>query len=459
MDGVPAEPTADDVRTRLGAIVGTAHVLTDPDLTAGHLTDWTGAHTGRALAVVRPADTAQTAAVVRWCAGRGIAICPQGGNTGLVGGSVPPADGRPAVVLSTTRLTDLGPVDHDDRCIAAGAGVTLARLHDAAGRAGLAFGVDLAARDSATVGGLIATNAGGIHVIRYGSMRAQLLGIEAVLASGEVLRRWRPLRKDNVGYDLPGLLAGSEGTLAVITAALLRLVAAPARTAVAVAGVAGVDQARQVVAAVENAGLVPVAAELMTAAGVDLLTAHGMRRPLAEPAPYLVLVEAAGTGAEGLAQVLAGVDGLIDAAVEEGPAEALWAVREGHTEAIARASGTPVVKLDVSVPGGAVAELLDRVGALAGQAGGRLIPFGHLADGNLHVNVLDVPVPAAAGLTDAILRAVAGLGGSISAEHGVGRIKTPWLGLGRSDADVAVMRAVKSAFDPDGLLNPGVLFG
>ncbi|MFT3661397.1 MAG: FAD-binding oxidoreductase [Gordonia sp. (in: high G+C Gram-positive bacteria)] len=440
---------------RLRSAVGAPHVLTDPSTTAGFLTDWTGRWTGRALAVVRPGSTAETAATVRVCADEGIALCPQGGNTGLVGGSVPPGD-VPAVVLSTVRLDRID-VDAPGRLAGVGAGTTLADLQRAAADAGLAFGVDLAARDTATVGGMVATNAGGIHYVRHGSMRAQLLGIEAVLASGEVLRRWHPLRKDNVGYDLPGLLAGSEGTLAVITGVLVRLVAAPRRTATAVAAVEHPGAALDVVGAVESSGLTVRAAELMTRRGMDLIASYGHRRPFADTPPYALLIETESSGLD-LADALDGA-GVGDAVLDEGAAGDLWAVREAHTECIARDSTAPVCKLDVSMPLPRLGALIDAVDPLAAEFGARHIPFGHLADGNLHVNLLDVEPARAEELTDRVLHIVAGLGGGISAEHGVGRAKVPWLGLSRSATDLAAMRAVKDALDPAGLMNPGVLFG
>ena len=444
----------------LAAVVGDTHVLTDPSVIEGYLTDWTGRVSGAALAVVRPASADETARVVRLVAGADGIVWTQGGNTGLVGGSVPPGDvssggSRPVVVLSTSRLDRIDDVDESGRTVGVGAGVTLARLQAAAADRGLAFGVDLAARDTATIGGMVATNAGGIHVIRHGDTRGQLLGIEAVLASGEILRRWLPLRKDNVGYDLPGLLAGSEGTLAVITGALVRLVTPPRRTAVAMAAVGSVGEALTVVAEVEDAGLTLLAAELMTGAGVEMVVAHGARRPFADSSSFYVLIEVAGSS-DHLAEALAGT--VDDAAVEPGPARDLWALREGHTETIARETTTPIVKLDVSVPLGELGELIDRVGDLASAVDGRSIPFGHVADGNLHVNVLDVPEAKAARLTEDVLRAVAEMGGSISAEHGVGTSKAAYTGLGRSDVDLAVMRAIKDALDPDGVLNPGVLW-
>ncbi|GEE03974.1 oxidoreductase [Gordonia spumicola] len=445
-----------DVVRALRGIVGDTHVLTEPDVAASYLTDWTGTWTGEA-AVVRPADTAEVADVMRACAAHSVAVTPQGGNTGLVGGSTPtPGDDRPWVLLSLRRLDTVGDVDSQGRCVGAGAGATLASVHAAAAGAGLAFGVDLAARDSATIGGMVATNAGGIRMIRHGDTRAQVLGIEAVLPSGDVFTRWRPLRKDNVGYHLPALLAGSEGTLAVITRVLLRLVPAAARTAVALVGTVDVAAAQRVTRSIEASGRLIEAAEIMTRAGVDLVAAAGVRAPF--DSGTTLLVETAGdTGDLSEALAAAGSD-VVDAVVEAGPAREAWRLRESHTETIARSSTTPVVKLDVSVPLDRVQDLVDRVDRLAAAAGVRAVQFGHLGDGNIHVNLLDVPLDDQCTAADRVLRMVADLGGSISAEHGIGRAKAASVGLGRDDVDVAAMRAIKSALDPCGIMNPGAIF-
>ncbi|MFT4126522.1 MAG: FAD-binding oxidoreductase [Gordonia sp. (in: high G+C Gram-positive bacteria)] len=454
------------VRAELAAAVGAAHVLTDPDATVGYLTDWTGRFTGVAAAVVRPRTTTEVAEVLRICADAGLSVCPQGGNTGLVGGSVPPAaatGARPGIVLSTTRMIDIDPVDEVARCVGAQAGATLAAVGAAAAAAGLEFGVDLASRDSATVGGIVAANAGGIRMIRHGNTRAQLLGIEAVLADGRVLRRWSPLIKDNVGYDLPGLLAGSEGTLAVLTRVLFRLVTPAPRTTVAVIGIESVATALAVIGRVRATGLLVEAAEIMTEAGIALVHARGARRPLASAPPFALLLEVSGRGdlETALAAVLDETAGVGDAVAEPGPARALWAVREDHTESIARSSSTPVLKFDVSFPLDELARGFGAFDDLGSDAGYpcRSIVFGHIGDGNLHVSLLDVPPAAAARATAAVYRIVAAGHGSISAEHGIGRAKTAWTHLGRSDVDRSVMRAVKDALDPRGLLNPGVLFG
>ena len=447
-----------DLEDRLAEIVGDQHVLTDADLKAPYETDWTRRFSGVARCVVRPADTDQVAAVVAACAEAGAPITLQGGNTGLVGAGVP-AGGE--VLLSLGRLTGLEPVDTLEAQVTAGAGVTLERLQEHARLHGLDVGVDLAARSAATLGGLVATNAGGIRVVRYGSMREQLTGIEAVLADGTVVSRLVGLAKDNTGYDLTQLLAGSEGTLAVITKVRLRLVPLLPARAVALVAVGGVAEALDLLAAA-RAGLPSLsAAELFLADGLDLVRGHGrLAAPFAESYPaYVVLECAARTDpTDELLEVLGECAAVLDATVASdatGVAK-LWAYRETHTEAIS-AAGVPV-KLDVSVPlrelAGLVAELPATVAAVAPAA--RPVIFGHLGEGNLHVNVLDAQ-ERAEEVTDAVLRLVAGKRGSISSEHGVGRAKARWLELSRSAPEIAAMRRIKTALDPAGLLSPGVL--
>ncbi|MGE5133601.1 MAG: FAD-binding oxidoreductase [Gemmatimonadota bacterium] len=441
----------------LAGVVGDGHVLTDPDLVSGYTTDWTGRYRGEAALVVRPGSAAEVAGVLRCCARHRAPVVTQGGNTGLVGGAVPA--GPAAVLLSTRRLTGLGPVDTLAGQVTAGAGVTIADLHAAAAAAGLAYGVDLAARDSATVGGTIATNAGGIHTIRYGPTRAQLLGVEAVLADGSVLSHLSGLAADNTGYDLAGLLTGSEGTLAVITAARLRLWPAAAPAAVALAGVPGLAEAAALLARIRAAVPGLHAAEYLEAEGMDLVrAAAGLPLPLGRGYPAYLLAEVAGdedTAAGGLAAA-----GLPDdtAVALDGPGRAaLWAYRERQTEAIS-AAGVPH-KLDVSVPVAALAAFREELGPAVRAAAGpacRVIVFGHLGAGNLHVNLLG-PGPGEDAADEAVLRLTAAHGGSVSAEHGIGRAKARWLQLSRSPAEIAAMRAIKHALDPAGLLNPGVL--
>jgi FAD/FMN-containing dehydrogenase len=447
-----------DLTEVLTGIVGNQHVLVDADLKAQYETDWTRRFTGEARCVVRPANTGEVAAVVRACADAGVAITVQGGNTGLVGGGVP-AGGE--VLLSLGRLTTLDEVDVLEAQVTAGAGVTLEKLQQHARPYGLDVGVDLAARSAATVGGLVATNAGGIRVVRYGSMREQLTGIEAVLADGSVVSRLVGLAKDNTGYDLTQLLAGSEGTLAIITKVRLRLVPLLPARAVALVAVDGVPSALDLLAAA-RAGLPSLsAAELFLADGLDLVRAYGkLAAPFAEAHPAYVVLECAGRTdpTDELLEVLGESEAVLDATVASdvtGVAK-LWAYRETHTEAIS-AAGVPV-KLDVSVPlrelAGLVAELPGTVAAAA--PGSRAIIFGHLGEGNLHVNVLDAEGKAEE-VTDAVLRLVASRRGSISSEHGVGRAKAHWLSLSRSETEIAAMRRIKTALDPAATLNPGVL--
>ena len=332
-------------------------------------------------------------------------------------------------------------------------------MQRAARAAGWEFGLDFASRDSATVGGAVATNAGGLRVVRFGPARAQLAGVEAVLASGAVLSRVDGPVKDSTGYDLSGLLCGSEGTLGVLTRVRVRLAPPlPAARAVALIGVGGVAEALAVLAAVRPALPGLAAAELIGSSALELLA---LPAPLPSPWPVYVLLENAGPEAlDQLAAALSAAADVGDAVLAGDAADRarLWRYREGVPIAIADA-GVPV-KLDVSVPASALpavcAALPDVVAAAARSA--LVILFGHLAEANLHVNVLFVPDPAEAAVTEAVLRLVASAGGSISAEHGIGRAKARWLELTRSAAEIAAMRAVKAALDPGGLLNPGVLF-
>ncbi|HEY9472658.1 MAG TPA: FAD-binding oxidoreductase, partial [Mycobacteriales bacterium] len=335
-----------DLAARLTTIVGPAHVLTDPDLTASYETDWTRRWRGHARLVVRPADTGQVAACVAACARAGVPIVPQGGNTGLVGGGVP-LHGE--VLLSLTRCDRLEPVDTLTGQVTAGAGATLTAVRAHVRAAGYDLGVDIAARDSATVGGVLATNAGGERVLRYGTTRRQVLGVEAVLADGTVVSRLNGLVKDNVGYDLAQLLVGSEGTLGVLTRARLSLFPLLPTRSVALVAVGGTAAAQAVLGGLVERLDTLQAAEFFHADGLDLVCrTTGMRRPFDQPHPTYLLVECAaraGDGSElpgGLAEVLAEVDGVRDALVstDRPGRQALWAYRERHTESI-NAAGVP----------------------------------------------------------------------------------------------------------------------
>jgi FAD/FMN-containing dehydrogenase len=443
--GLPAA-----LRREFAAVVGGAHVLTGA-AAAGYAVDWTGGFRGDTPAVLRPRDTAEVSALLALCAGAGVAVVPQGGNTGLVGGGVP-LHGE--VVLSLARLGGLGPVDTDAGQVTAGAGVTLQQVSDA--HPGLDLGVFIASRHSATVGGAVATNAGGLRVLRHGPMRAQVRGIEAVLADGTVVSHLSGLVKDNTGYDYPSLLAGSEGTLAVITAVRLRLVPRMVGPVTAIIGVDGLEEvhtlARRAVA--EASGL--VSAEFFTQDGLDpLIGQAGVTPPLRRPTPVYLLLEAAGPGAADDLAALAG-DRPVAVGTTAGERARLWACRERHPEA-AGFLGVPL-KLDVSVPAGQWVRLASGVAGVVAETdpGARVIIYGHVADGNVHVNV--VPSVEADGRhQDAVFSFVASLGGSISAEHGIGALKARWLPLVRSEAERALFARLRAGFDPAGILNPHVL--
>jgi FAD/FMN-containing dehydrogenase len=438
--------------------VGAPHVLTDPDLVAGQVRDWTGRFTGTTPAVVRPGTVDEVAAVLRACRAGGAAVVPQGGNTGLVGGSVP-LHGE--VVLDLRRLDRLGPVDVRAGQVTAQAGVTIARLQAHARAAGWDYGVDLSARDSATLGGTIATNAGGTHVLRYGSTRRQVLGVEAVLSDGGVLRHLDGLEKDNTGYDLAGLICGSEGTLAVITAARLRLVPRPDHAVVALLAFDDVEPALDGVGELRRAVDSLRAVELFFQDGLDLVCDRlGLPRPFVARHRAFVLGEAAGR-ADPTAELAAAIEvlaGVADVAVaaDDRAARGLWRYREGHTEAINQL-GAPH-KLDVTLPNDQLAAFVSEVGprVFSVSPHATVWLFGHAADGNVHVNVTGV-APDDERITDAVLTLVARRHGSISAEHGIGTAKRKWLTLVRSAAEIDAFRAIKAALDPDNVLNPHVM--
>jgi FAD/FMN-containing dehydrogenase len=417
----------------LADAIGIDHVLTDPGLTLSFTTDWTGRFVGSSRVVVRPGTTAEVAAVLALCTEHGVAVVPQGGNTGLVGGGTP--RGADQVVLSTCRLSAVGPVDPATREVTAQAGATIGDLQRAAARSGLRYGVDLASRDSATLGGTIATNAGGLHVVRHGTTRTQVRGLELVLADGRVVSRLEPPPQDNAGLDLIDLIVGSEGTLAVVTAARVRLVTPEVGGYVVLIGCRDIDEA---------IGLLPAsglrAAEVMLAAGLDLVRkVAGLSQPLEREHPVYLLLET---------DELPDLPDDVDAAVDP----ALWAYRERHTESIATVGVAR--KLDVSLPLRALGQFVDELaGAVAPYD---VHVFGHLAMGNLHVNVLGLD-DRDESVDERVLRLVAAHGGSIAAEHGVGVAKREWLSLTRSATEIDLMRAIKAAFDPRGRLNPGVM--
>ena len=443
---------------RLSESVGSEHVLTAPELVAPYVTDWSRRFSGSCLAVVRPISTEEVVQVVVACIQAGVPILPQGGNTGLVGGGVPatrPGPLGPPVIVSLRRLADISPVDELSGQLTAGAGALLGDVQRHAAAAGWMYGVDLAARDSASIGGTVATNAGGIHVIAHGMTRAQLVGIEAVLPDGSVVSHLEGLLKDNTGYDLAALLCGSEGTLGIITAVRLRLHRPPGRTSVALIGSPSYASALELMSSATSPIL---AAEVIDEPGMDLAgSVAGLPWPLAERWPVVVLLELIdggdGSGFEAL------LDDDADAVVALDAAERarLWEYRERQSEAFS--SLGIVHKMDVSVPLASLARCADELRSVVDGFSDVTVfgVFGHLADGNIHVEIAG-PAADDTRVDHAILACVAGYGGSISAEHGVGRAKAGELHLCRAASEIAAMRAIKAALDPAGIMNPGVLF-
>lgn len=442
------------ITSTLARIVGDEHVLTG-DLAAGHEIDWSRRFGGPARCVVRPGSTFEVSEVMRALSNERVPVIPQGGNTGLVGGGVPAPEGPAPVILSLTRLDWMDPVDELSGQVSVGAGATLGAVQRHASAAGWQYGVDLAARETATIAGTVATNAGGIRVIAHGMTRAHVVGIEAVMADGTVLSHLKGLAKDNTGYDLPGLLCGSEGTLAIITAVRLRLLQPDGRTSVGMIGVGDYEQALAVMSRARATGKV-LAAEVIDAVGMDLvMQVAGLPWPLQQRHRLVVLLEAADGGdASGLP--FAEEDDAIVAFDARDQAR-LWEYRERQSEAFS--SLGVIHKLDVSVPlahlAACASELAELVGTFPQVTAFGV--FGHLGDGNIHLEIAG-PDPDDLDVDRAVLANVASHSGSISAEHGVGRAKAADLHLCRSAEQVAAMRALKSAWDPAGLLNPGVIF-
>ena len=441
----------------LAGAVGADHVTDDPDVLAARSVDHTGRYRGRACALVRPGSPGEVAAVLRICRDARAHVTVQGGRTSLVAGTVPEHDD---VLLSTERLNTVGAVDTVERRVSAGAGATLAAVQHAAAAAGLVFGVDLSARDTATVGGMASTNAGGLRTVRYGTMGEQVIGLDVALPDGSLLRRHSRVRADNTGYDLPALFVGAEGTLGVITGLDLRLRRDPAHRAAAVGGFADLDALIDAVRSLSDVDGI-AALELLDARAAALTAAH-----VGVPAPvrgaWMLLVEVVGDDeqTERLAALLAQAKLCAEPAVgvDAAARQRLWRVREAVSE-ILGVHGPPL-KFDVSLPLAAVAGFAAGAEALVGRhaADGLPVLFGHIGEGNLHCNVLGCPAGQEAGLYAAMMDLIAGCGGNVSSEHGVGSRKRAYLAMSREPADIAAMRTVKAAFDPTGYLNAAVLF-
>jgi FAD/FMN-containing dehydrogenase len=446
-----------NVLQRVSSLVGTKYVSTDPDVLAARSVDHTGRYRGHASALVRPGSPGEVAEVLRLCRDAGMHVTVQGGRTSLVAGTVPEHDD---VLLSTERLSTISDVDTTDRRIDAGAGATLSAVQRAAGAVGLVFGVDLAARDTATVGGMASTNAGGLRTVRYGNMGSQVIGLDVALPDGSVVRRHSRVRADNTGYDLPALFVGAEGTLGVITALDLRLHPDPPHRVTAVCGFddlgALVDASRLFRDMDGIAALELIDGRASALAEEQLAVARPVR------SDWLLLVELASDldQTERLADALDRVPmtGEPAVGVDLTAQQRLWRVRESLAEVVGLFG--PPLKFDVSLPLSAIAGFARDAEALvqrhAADAIGVL--FGHIGEGNLHLNVLRCSDEQERDLYAAMMDLIAECGGNVSSEHGVGSRKRRYVGMSREAADIAVMRTLKTAFDPTGYLNAAVLF-
>lgn len=469
----------DALLRQLAANLGPGGLLIDADEMAGYATDWRRLYEGRPRAVLRPGSTREVAQAVRLCAEHGVPVVPQGGNTSMVGGATPSAEGA-AVILSLERMRRLRAVDPVEMTMTVEAGVSLAAAQAMAAEAGMLLPLSISSEGSAQIGGVLATNAGGNNTLRFGNARELVLGLEVVLADGQVWDGLRRLHKDNTGYSLRQLFVGSEGTLGVITAAVLRLQPGVSARASAFCALPSIDHALALLARLRrrDAGAL-YAFEYMSGASVDLVLRHvdGTVLPVA-PAPHYVLVDYASTGREEarrlleesleevLGEALESGD-LSDAALSQNEAQraAFWRLREEHAEAQKRAGAS--VKNDVSVPLAALPEFMVAAADACADVvpGLRIAPFGHLGDGNIHFNLVQpegadavVFLSRSEELMAAVNAVVQRLGGSFSAEHGVGRLKTGLMESWRGGVELALMRRVKAALDPRGIFNPGVIF-
>jgi len=466
-------PVPAEVIERLKGVLGEGGWSQDPDRLAPKLVEWRDRWSGTTPLLALPKTTREVAAVIGLCAEAGVAVTPQGGNTGLVGGQIPQGE----ILLSLERMRAVRDVAPLDDVMVVEAGVTLAAAHEAAAGAGRRFPLSLASEGSATVGGLISTNAGGTAVLRYGTMRDLVLGLEAVLPNGEVWNGLKRLRKDNTGYDLKQLLIGAEGTLGVVTAAALKLFPVLASRAVAFVGIEDPHDAIRLLAdaKAETGGQVE-AFELVSRLGVELAGKNlpGVREPLESRPPWYALIEIA-SGEAGAAE--AAMERLLTAALEaslisdaavaqsETQARAFWALREGQSAA--QKSEGPAWKHDVSVPVSRIADFIEAASRTLEQRfpGVRIDAFGHVGDGNIHYDVLgpsggdgrlhnDLRDAGAHIVHDLVMS----LGGSISAEHGLGTMKTEEAAGYKSAVELATARAVRAALDPGRIMNPRVLF-
>jgi len=455
-------------------IVGPAGLITSPQEFAPYATDWRKRYVGKPLAVVRPASTAETAQVVRACSDARTAIVPQGGNTGLCGAATPDASGS-QIVLNLSRMNRVRGIDGRNNTMTVEAGCVLANLQKAAEEAGRLLPLSLAAEGSCEIGGNLSTNAGGTAVLRYGNARELVLGLEVVLPSGEIWDGLRGLRKDNTGYDLKQLFIGAEGTLGVITAAVLKLFPLPKSRATAVVAVQSPERALALLdRALDACGERLTGFELFSDFCLSLVLKHfkDTASPFPRRFPHYVLMELSDTqpgegtriAVESMLEAGLGKEVILDAAVAQSgtQARAFWSLREFVSEA--QAHEGPNIKHDVSIPISRIAEFISATDAELARAhpGVRMVTFGHLGDGNLHYNVSPpegvaaaVFVKDSAGITRIVHDSVARFGGSISAEHGLGQLKREEIRRYKSPLELELMLKIKRALDPHGIMNPG----
>ena len=460
------------------AMLGEKAVVADDATLASHLEEWRGKFFGKTDLMLAPASAEEMEQAVRYCSDNNIKIVPQGGNTGLVGGSLPGLNGQNEILINTKRMNQILTVDHANQSITAEAGCTVAQLQVAAAEHGLLFPLSLASEGSCTVGGIISTNAGGVHVLRYGTTRTLTLGIEAVLASGETFSNLYAPKKDNTGYALDQLLIGAEGTLGIVTKATLKLVPAEVQKHTFWLAVSSPEDAIQLLAGARKAsgGRISVF-EIMPHVGLEFVLAHmaGSRNPLTAVAPWYLLVEAASNGVDLALEkslevwledaLVSGkiLDGTV--ATNEGQAKEFWRLRESMSEAQKHEGGS--IKHDISVPLAELPVFIEQTTKLLEQEfeGCRVTPFGHVGDGNLHFNVMQ-PINADkeeflacwSKVNELVHDQAMSFGGSISAEHGIGSLKKHELARTKPAAEILAMRALKKALDPKNIMNPNVLF-
>ncbi len=468
-----AAPTP-EVIARLVDVVGPTYAVTDAQDQVPYLREWRDRYIGKTPLVLRPGSTEEVARILAICNEARVGVVPQAGNTGLVGGQIPFEDGRD-VVLSVGRLNRIRSVDPAGQTLIAEAGVTLANVQKAADDIGRLFPLSLAAEGSCQIGGNLATNAGGVNVLAYGNARSLVLGLEVVLADGRIWQSLKTLKKDNTGYDLRDLFVGSEGTLGVITASALKLFTKPAEKATAFAALENLDQVLELFKRAETAaGASLTAFEFICRTGVEIGVKHvpGVRAPFADIPPWSVLLEISSGEADGRAmetmERLLGdaIEGgiVFDAAIAQSIQQArdFWKLREEMSDAQKHEGGS--IKHDVSVAISKMPEFVARADALIARLcpGARPVPFGHFGDGNVHYNVSQpIGMDKAAYLArwdeiaEAVHELVVEMGGSISAEHGVGRMKRAELVRFKSAVEIDMLRSIKRALDPVGILNPG----